>query len=120
MHTRLLAAILLAASATFASAARPVHHHSSTPQRNVRHKASHSSSFSRTHAAGIDSERATQIQSALIKQGYLTGEPSGAWDSRTVAAMQKLQADNGWQTRLTPDARALNKLGLGPQPVPQR
>ena len=29
--------------------------------------------------------------------------------------MQKLQADNGWQTKLIPDSRALIKLGLGPE-----
>ena len=28
--------------------------------------------------------------------------------------MQKFQADQGWQTRLMPDSRALMKLGLGP------
>lgn len=28
--------------------------------------------------------------------------------------MQKFQADNGWQTKLMPDSRALKKLGLGP------
>ena len=28
--------------------------------------------------------------------------------------MQKFQADQGWQTKLTPDSRALKKLGLGP------
>jgi hypothetical protein len=28
--------------------------------------------------------------------------------------MQKYQADNGWQTKLMPDARAILKLGLGP------
>jgi hypothetical protein len=28
--------------------------------------------------------------------------------------MQKYQADQGWQTKLIPDARALKKLGLGP------
>jgi hypothetical protein len=28
--------------------------------------------------------------------------------------MQKFQADQGWQTRLMPDSRALKKLGLGP------
>jgi hypothetical protein len=32
----------------------------------------------------------------------------------TQAAMQKLQADNGWQTKLVPDSRAIIKLGLGP------
>jgi peptidoglycan hydrolase-like protein with peptidoglycan-binding domain len=63
---------------------------------------------------GIDDARATQIQTALAKSGYLTGEPSGHWDSSTEAAMQKFQADNGWQTKLTPDSRAIIKLGLGP------
>lgn len=66
----------------------------------------------------IDDERATQIQSALIRSGYLTGEPSGHWDAQTEAAMQKLQADNGWQTKLVPDSRALIKLGLGPNTAP--
>ncbi len=63
---------------------------------------------------GIDSDRAKEIQSALIKQNYLSGEPSGQWDAETQTAMQKFQADNGWQTKLTPDSRALIKLGLGP------
>jgi peptidoglycan hydrolase-like protein with peptidoglycan-binding domain len=63
---------------------------------------------------GIDSDRAREIQSALIKQNYLSGEPSGQWDNETQTAMQKFQSDNGWQTKLTPDSRALIKLGLGP------
>jgi hypothetical protein len=62
----------------------------------------------------IDSERATQIQQALIREHYLTGDPSGSWDSASISAMQKYQSDHGWQTKLTPDARALKKLGLGP------
>lgn len=62
----------------------------------------------------IDDERATQIQAALIKAGYLTGTPSGHWDTTSIAAMGKVQADNGWQTKLVPDSRALIKLGLGP------
>ena len=28
--------------------------------------------------------------------------------------MLKYQSDHGWQTKLTPDSRALIKLGLGP------
>ena len=44
----------------------------------------------------IDNNRATEIQTALIKSGYLSGEPSGVWDNTTQSAMQKLQADNGW------------------------
>lgn len=62
----------------------------------------------------IEDARAAQIQAALIKAGYLTGEPSGHWDSASEAAMEKLQSDNGWQTKLVPDSRALIKLGLGP------
>ncbi len=62
----------------------------------------------------IDSDRAKEIQTALIREKYLTGEPTGQWDSATEAAMQRYQADHGWQTKLTPDSRALIKLGLGP------
>ncbi len=62
----------------------------------------------------IDSERVTAIQAALIREHYLNGEPSARWDTETQAAMLKFQADQGWQTRLTPDSRALIKLGLGP------
>jgi peptidoglycan hydrolase-like protein with peptidoglycan-binding domain len=58
--------------------------------------------------------RITEIQQALIREHYLTGEADGQWDEKTKAAMQKYQADQGWQTKLTPDARALKKLGLGP------
>ncbi len=62
----------------------------------------------------IESSRVTEIQQALIRQHYLTGEASGDWDAATQAAMQKYQSDQGWQTRLLPDSRALKKLGLGP------
>ena len=62
----------------------------------------------------IDSERVLQIQQALIREHYLSGDPSGSWDDQTQAAMQKYQADHGWQTRLMPDARAIKTLGLGP------
>ena len=85
---------------------------------SLHHVTGHSRS---THAAfrhdtaGMPAERATQIQMALIQKGYLTGGPTGAWDASSIAAMQKMQSDNGWQTKLTPDARALIKLGLGPQ-----
>jgi peptidoglycan hydrolase-like protein with peptidoglycan-binding domain len=62
----------------------------------------------------IDSERAREIQAALIREHYMDGEPSGSWDSATQTAMQRYQADQGWQSKTTPDARALIKLGLGP------
>jgi hypothetical protein len=56
----------------------------------------------------------TEIQQALIREHYLDGEASGRWDATTEAAMQKYQSDQGWQTKLMPDSRALKKLGLGP------
>ncbi len=70
--------------------------------------------FKAPRPRAIDDHRATQIQQALVRKGYLTGTPSGHWDTNTEAAIQKLQADNGWQTKLIPDSRAIIKLGLGP------
>ncbi len=63
----------------------------------------------------MDSDRAIQIQQALIQAHYLSGSPTGQWDPMTQAAMVKYQADNGWQSKITPDSRALIKLGLGPK-----
>ena len=62
----------------------------------------------------MEPSRITEIQQALIREHYLSGEANGQWDERTKAAMTKYQADQGWQTKLLPDARALKKLGLGP------
>ncbi len=89
-----------------------------------RHTSSKSHGSSRGHHAvaaahheappAMDADRASAIQSALIQRGYLAGEPSGHWDADSIAAMQKMQSDNGWQTKVTPDSRALIKMGLGP------
>ncbi len=88
------------------------------PQRFFRQasfQAQRTKSAAKPHGQrGIDEERTRQIQTALIRQHYLTGEPTGVWDQSTKDAMTKYQADNGWQTKLTPDSRALIKLGLGP------
>jgi hypothetical protein len=62
----------------------------------------------------IEPGRVTEIQQALIREHYLSKDADGQWDATTVAAMQKYQADQGWQTKLMPDSRALKKLGLGP------
>lgn len=62
----------------------------------------------------IDPERAEAIQEALIREHYLTGTPAGEWNATSEAAMRRYQQDNGWQTVVVPDSRALIKLGLGP------
>jgi hypothetical protein len=62
----------------------------------------------------IDSERAQAIQEALIREHYLTGEPTGTWNQNSEEAMRRYQADHGWQSKEVPDSRALIKLGLGP------
>lgn len=62
----------------------------------------------------IDPDRAREIQTALIRENYMSGTPTGQWDAESQAAMVKYQSDHGWQTKLTPDSRALIKLGLGP------
>lgn len=44
----------------------------------------------------------------------MDGEPTGSFDTDTKSALAKFQRDNGWQTKVVPDSRALIKLGLGP------
>jgi hypothetical protein len=115
---RLASAVLLLTALPAFALHKP--HHLSAGHASIRHGAIHARVSARAESRrpaveAMPSERATEIQTALIQRGYLSGEPTGTWDAQSAAAMQKLQADNGWQTRLTPDARALIKLGLGPQ-----
>jgi len=84
--------------------------HSSHGRKFLRHSRS-----SRSHGQkSIQDDRARDIQQALIREKYLSGEPSGKWDQATRDAMARYQSDNGWQTKSLPDSRALIKLGLGP------
>jgi peptidoglycan hydrolase-like protein with peptidoglycan-binding domain len=103
--------------------------HAKTVRHSARHgrlvyAAEHKKTTSKSHRRRssrrkrgqqkIDAQRAREIQEALIREHYLSGKPSGVWDSKTQSAMQRYQADNGWQAKTTPDSRALIKLGLGP------
>ena len=102
--------------------------HATTPSSKtaVHPKPGHSSSKHRRPAKvrrgawkrhgqqAIQPNRIVAIQQALIREKYLEGEPSGKWDDRTQHAMAKYQADHQWQSKVTPDSRALIKLGLGP------
>jgi hypothetical protein len=101
----------LAASPAMASR---VHRAPTSGHTRARHHATAAASHKMHGQQTIDSNRVTAIQQALIREHYLTGEPTARWDGDTQAAMLKFQADQGWQTKITPDSRALIKLGLGP------
>jgi Putative peptidoglycan binding domain len=93
--------------------------HTAASKNKTSHGTSHSTSHGKKTAKkrgqqAIDPARAREIQTALIREHYMEGTPSGTWDAATQAAMQKYQADQGWQSKTTPDSRALIKLGLGP------
>lgn len=115
----LIFAGVTSATTTSASASKSKSKHFSSKTHTASASKTHSKHSTKTVAKahgqrGIDEERTREIQSALIQHHYLTGEPSGVWDQSTKEALTKYQADNGWQTKLTPDSRALIKLGLGP------
>jgi putative peptidoglycan binding protein len=84
---------------------------------SLSHHASRPARDNRPHFHGqqaIDQARTLEIQRALIREHYLAGEATGEWDEATRDALIRLQADNHWQTKVLPDARALIRLGLGP------
>jgi len=102
------------ASTTSGKTAKPASvstHKSSTRRRRSRKTAVSSKKHGQQ---AIDPERAKQIQAALIREHYLSGEPSSTWNDASQKAMQRYQADHGWQSKQVPDSRALIKLGLGP------
>ena len=136
-------ALASAASATTTSKKKSVHKGSTVPQEHTTKShakaasrvgsTAHSKSANSNHSSksrhgkkvvksswkshgqhGIDSDRTRQIQEALIRQNYLSGDADGNWDSRTQDAMRRYQEDHGWQSKVLPDSRALIKLGLGP------
>lgn len=123
-----ITATFLALLLTVAASAKTTTKHSSSPRASSNHPSTHNTTSAhnakhsskktastRSHGQRtIGEDRTRQIQSALIREHYLTGEPSGVWDPQSKEAMMRYQAANGWQTRSLPDSRALIKLGLGP------
>lgn len=104
-------------SAATAKSHKASAHRSSSSHRAATRSSRHSSRRRVKKVRGqqkIDSERAQQIQEALIREHYLSGDATGVWDQASEAAMRKYQADHGWQSKTVPDSRALIKLGLGP------
>jgi His-Xaa-Ser repeat protein HxsA len=58
-------------------------------------------------------DRITEIQSALSRGGYYSGDPTGKIDANTVDALQHFQSANGLDSTGKLDALTLQKLGLG-------
>lgn len=127
-----ISALVLLVPGSWAKTHRSTHHTSTQTTAGKTQHASKTKSVSRTSKVSgktskhgtrvkkprgqqvIDSERTRAIQAALIREHYMSGEPTGEWDASTKAACTKFQSDNGWQTKVIPDSRALIKLGLGP------
>lgn len=108
-----IVAIALALLTPGSAAAKTKSSHAKATHSSSRHHSSHRKTASRGQHS-IDSQRTLAIQNALIREHYLNGEPTGVWDQASKDAMVRFQAANGWQTKITPDSRALIKLGLGP------
>ncbi len=89
-----------------------------------RHHSSHSTRSSHPHAgrrnlpAAPTPERYQQIQQALASRGYFQGEANGTWNSDSVDALKRFQADQN----LPPDGKltslSLIAMGLGPKRTP--
>jgi len=58
-------------------------------------------------------DRIGEIQSALAREGYYKGDPSGKWDADTQDAMRRFQEEHGLSGNGKLDAPSLQKLGLG-------
>src|SRR5271155_1136914 len=60
-----------------------------------------------------DKKRTVEIQQALIANGYMSGSPTGKWDTATIDALRSIADSHKWQVNHVPDARVLILLGLG-------
>lgn len=98
---------------THSKASHPAHRRTTHHYRHYRHYRRRTYHHRVSLPKGPSPERITQIQTALSRGGYYKGDPSGRWDSDTVAALQKFQSahDIGASGKL--DAPTLQKLGLG-------
>jgi Putative peptidoglycan binding domain len=107
----LTAALLTAAVCLGQSSGSTTSKKATSPKKATHRRSRHHRSRGQQK---IDAKRAHEIQEALIREHYLSGKPSGKWDTATQNALVRYQGDNGWQTKVVPDSRALIKLGLGP------
>ena len=69
-------------------------------------------SGSRAQAAPTP-DRIMEIQQALAREGFYSGDPSGKWDDATTAALRNFQSAKGLTPTGKLSALSLQKLGLG-------
>jgi peptidoglycan hydrolase-like protein with peptidoglycan-binding domain len=85
----------------------------STHPKTTTHKHKHSSKREPPGQKAPTPDRVSEIQSALAREGYYQGDPTGKLDSGTLAALEKFQSANGLDSSGKLDAPTLQKLGLG-------
>lgn len=112
--TALAVVLVLLAGVSYGKTTTTTKHRSSSLHKTSSHSSQHAKSKKASGQHAIDEQRTREIQTALIREHYLSGEPSGSWDQQTKDALMRFQQANGWQTKVLPDSRALIKLGLGP------
>jgi putative peptidoglycan binding protein len=83
-----------------------------SPQTPKNSSENDPSSLTRRKPLKIDSARALQIQEALKRRGFYTGELSGEYDQATVDAMRRFQTQEKIPATGYPTAHALKRLGL--------
>jgi len=99
------------AAAARISSSRPASRRHSRRRRTLTRK----QRLARLH---LQPGRVEEIQQALIREGYLKGEPSGQWGAATRGAMLRFQTEHGFPATGLPEAKSLMKLGLGSHPLP--
>lgn len=89
---------------------------SAKPRARTRHAKSTKKTTRRERGQKVPgTERISEIQTALSKDGSFSGKPSGKWDASTVDAMKRFQEAHGLNPSGRLDAKTLQKLGLGSQ-----
>jgi len=118
-----LAAAMLAIACASAIAAQPFSG-AAAKKSFVRPQSSHSATQSSKKKAKRrvhrdigqkvpSTDRIQEIQTALTREGYYKGDPSGKWDSDTQDAMRRFQEEHNLTGSGKLDAQSLQKLGLG-------
>ncbi len=118
MRVALAAIVMSVVCASAFAAAATSREHSASPQaahasaqsakKKVKRKPHHDPGQKAPSA-----DRIQEIQTALGREGYYKGDPSGKWDSDTQEAMRRFQEEHDLTGSGKLDAQSLQKLGLG-------